>query len=160
MSKIATCLWFNDQAETAANFYVDTFKACGQPAAIGDTMYYSEAGPGPKGSVLTVTFTLAGQDMIALNGGPHFTFSPAISLFVNCTDQAEVDRFWEKLLAGGQPQQCGWVTDRFGVSWQIVPTALGEMLRDPDQARATRVMQAMLQMVKLDVAKLKQAYDG
>ncbi len=160
MSKIATCLWFDGQAEAAAKFYVDTFNACGQTASIGDTMYYNEAGPGPKGGVLTVTFTLAGLEVIALNGGPHFTFTPAISLFVKCADQAEVDDFWDRLLEGGKPQQCGWLTDRFGVSWQIVPTALGEMLRDSDAKRAARVMQAMLQMIKLDIAALKKAYDS
>ena len=114
----------------------------------------------PKGSVLTVSFTLAGQEFIALNGGPHFAFSPAISLFVKCADQAEVDRFWERLSDGGKTEQCGWLKDRFGVSWQVVPTALGEMLQDADPARAERVMQALLQMTKLDVDALKKAYNG
>jgi predicted 3-demethylubiquinone-9 3-methyltransferase (glyoxalase superfamily) len=160
MSKISPCLWFDDQAEAAANFYVAVFRDCGQQTAIGTTMYYNDAGPRPKGTVLTVSFTLADQEFIALNGGPHFTFSPAISMFVKCADQAEVDRFWEKLLEGGQPQQCGWLTDRFGVSWQIVPTVLGDMLQDSDPVRAARVMQAVLGMIKLDIAALKRAYDG
>ena len=160
MSKIAPCLWFDDQAEAAANFYVSTFRACGQDAAIGHIARYGDAGPRPKGMVMTVTFTLAGQEFIALNGGPEFTFSPAISLFVKCADQAEVDRFWERLSDGGKVVQCGWLTDRFGLSWQIVPTALGEMMRDPDPARVERVMRALLGMVKLDVAALGKAYDG
>jgi len=160
MSKIATCLWFDHQAEAAANFYVSTFTACGQHAALGDVMHYGKSGPQPKGTVLTVTFTLADQELIALNGGPHFTFSPAISLFVKCADQAEVDRFWERLSDGGATNQCGWLTDRFGVSWQIVPVVLGDMLRDVDPAKADRVMQALLQMTKLDIAALKKAYEG
>jgi predicted 3-demethylubiquinone-9 3-methyltransferase (glyoxalase superfamily) len=159
MSEIALCLWFDGQAEEAAEFYVSTFRDGGQVSAIGDIARYGEAGPGPKGSVLTVSFTLAGQDFIALNGGPHFTFSPAISLFVKCADQAEVDRFWEALSNGGATGQCGWLTDRFGVSWQVVPTALGDMLHGPDPARAARVMQALLQMTKLDVQALQRAYD-
>jgi predicted 3-demethylubiquinone-9 3-methyltransferase (glyoxalase superfamily) len=160
MSKIAPCLWFDSQAEEAAAYYVATFRECSQPAAIGTIMHYSEAGPRPTGSVLTVTFTLAGQEFIALNGGPHFTFSPAISLFVKCTDQAEVDRFWERLSSDPKVEQCGWLRDKFGISWQIVPTVLGEMLQDADPARAARVMQAMLQMTKLDIATLQRAYDG
>jgi predicted 3-demethylubiquinone-9 3-methyltransferase (glyoxalase superfamily) len=160
MSKIALCLWFDGRAEEAAEFYVSTFRDCGQEAAIGDVVRYSEAGPGPRGSVLTVTFTLAGQDFFALNGGPRFTFSPALSLTVKCADQAEVDRFWERLSDGGATGQCGWLTDRFGVSWQVVPTALGDMLQDPDPARAARVMQALLQMTKLDVKALEKAQDA
>jgi predicted 3-demethylubiquinone-9 3-methyltransferase (glyoxalase superfamily) len=160
MSKIAPCLWFDDRAEEAANSYVSTFRACGQDAAIGDVMRYGDSGPRPKGTVMSVTFTLAGQEFIALNGGPHFTFSPAISLFVKCADQEEVDRFWARLSAGGETVQCGWLRDRFGVSWQIVPTALGDMLRDADPARAGRVMQALMQMIKLDIAALQKAYDG
>lgn len=159
-SKIATCLWFADQAEQAADFYVKTFRACGQPAERGALTYYGKDMPLPEGSVLTAEFTLAGQDYVALNGGPVFTFSPAISLVVKCADQAEVDLFWEKLLEGGTPSQCGWLTDRFGLSWQIVPTALGDMLRDPDKTRSNRVMQALMQMIKLDIAVLKKAYDG
>jgi predicted 3-demethylubiquinone-9 3-methyltransferase (glyoxalase superfamily) len=160
MSKIATFLWFDDQAEEAANLYVRLFRESGQDAAIGDVMRYGASGPRPKGTVMTVTFTLSGQEFIALNGGPHFTFSPAISLFVKCADQAEVDRFWEALSEGGKTERCGWLTDRFGLSWQIVPTVLGKMLQDADPARAGRVMQAMLQMIKLDIDALKKAYDG
>src|SRR5689334_8254602 len=111
MSKISPCLWFDDQAEEAANFYVSTFRSSGQDGAIGEIMRYGDAGPRPKGSVLTVTFMLAGQEFIALNGGPHFTFSPAISLFVKCADQAEVDGFWERLSDGGKTERCGWLTD-------------------------------------------------
>jgi predicted 3-demethylubiquinone-9 3-methyltransferase (glyoxalase superfamily) len=158
--KIATCLWFADQAEAAADFYVSTFRACGQPAERGGMMYYGENAPMPKGSVLTATFTLAGQEIIALNGGPIFTFSPAISLFVKCADQTEVDLFWEKLSEGGATNQCGWLTDRYGLSWQIVPIELGDMLRDPDRAKADRVMQALMKMTKLDLATLKKAYAG
>jgi predicted 3-demethylubiquinone-9 3-methyltransferase (glyoxalase superfamily) len=160
MSKLALCLWFDGKAEAAANFYVSTFRDCGQPAAIGDVMYFGDSGPGPKGSVLTVTFTLADQEIIALNGGPHLTFSPALSLFVKCADQAEVDRFWNRLADGGETNRCGWLTDRFGVCWQIVPTILGDMLRDPDPERANRVMQAMLKMTRLDIDALRNAYAG
>ena len=160
MSKISPCLWFDGQAEEAANFYVSTFRECGQEGAIGEVMRYGDAGPRPKGNVLTVSFTLAGQEFIALNGGPHFTFSPAISLFVKCGDQAEVDRFWEKLSDGGGTEQCGWLKDRFGVSWQVVPTVLGEMLRDADPARAGRVMQALMQQTKLEINALRSAYEG
>jgi predicted 3-demethylubiquinone-9 3-methyltransferase (glyoxalase superfamily) len=160
MSKIAPCLWFDDRAEEAANFYVSTFRACGQEAEIGKILRYGEGMPKPKGSVLTIAFTLAGQEFIALNGGPEFTFSPAVSLMVRCADQAEVDRFWDSLLAGGAPQQCGWLSDKFGFSWQVVPTVLEEMVRDADPARAERVMQAMLQMIKLDVGELVAAYEG
>ncbi len=156
MPAVATCLWFDGQAEEAARFYVSAFRALGREAAVGDILRHGDAGPGPKGGVLTVTFTLDGQEFIALNGGPHFTFSPAISLFVKCAGQAEVDGFWERLSEGGRTERCGWLTDRFGVSWQIVPTALGEMLRDPDPARAGRVMRAM---TKFDIAALQQAYN-
>jgi predicted 3-demethylubiquinone-9 3-methyltransferase (glyoxalase superfamily) len=159
LSKLTTCLWFDDQAEEAANFYVATFKACGQDAALGRTLRYSEAGPRPAGSVLTVEFRLAGQPFVALNGGPDYTFSPAVSLMVNCADQAEVDRFWDKLLEGGEPIQCGWLKDRFGFCWQILPTALWEMHHDADPAAATRVMRAMFKMQKLDLATLQAAYD-
>ncbi|MBX6741835.1 MAG: VOC family protein [Acetobacteraceae bacterium] len=160
MSKIAPCLWFDNQAEEAANFYVATFRDCGQEAAIGSILRCGDAGPGPKGSVLTVGFTLAGQEFVALNGGPHFVFSPAISLTVTCADQAEVDRFWERLSEGGEPGQCGWLKDKFGVSWQIVPGMLPAMLRDADPARAGRVMQALMQMTRLDIDALRKAYDG
>jgi predicted 3-demethylubiquinone-9 3-methyltransferase (glyoxalase superfamily) len=160
MSKIAPCLWFDHQAEEAADFYVSTFRDCGQESAIGDVLRYGDSGPRPKGTVMTVAFTLAGREFIALNGGPHFTFSPAISLSVKCADQAEVDRFWERLSDGGETVQCGWLKDRFGVSWQVVPTVLGDMLQEADPARSERVMQAMLQMVRLDVAALEEACHG
>ncbi|HUS20069.1 MAG TPA: VOC family protein, partial [Terriglobales bacterium] len=122
---------------------------------------YGEAGPGPQGTVMSATFQLEGQDFYALNGGPHFKFTEAVSLFVNCETQAEVDELWKKLLAGGgKESQCGWLKDKFGLSWQIIPTALGKMLSDPDPEKSKRVMQAMLQMVKIDIAKLQQAHDG
>jgi len=155
MQKIRPCLWFDGKAEDAAKFYTSVFPN----SKITDRMVHNEAGPGPKGSVLTVTFELDGQEYVALNGGPHYTFTPAISLFVTCETQDEVDRYWDKLLDGGSPVQCGWITDKFGVSWQIVPRVLGEMLQDKDSARAARVMQAMFKMVKLDIAALKRAYD-
>jgi len=159
MSKIASCLWFDGQAEQAAEFYVSVFRACGQDAAIKDALRCGDAGPWPKGSTLTVTFTLADHEFIALNGGPNYKFSPAISMFVKCADQAEVDAFWERLTNGGEPVQCGWLTDRFGVSWQIVPIALMDMMSDPDPARAARVMAAMMKMVKLDIGVLRKAYE-
>jgi predicted 3-demethylubiquinone-9 3-methyltransferase (glyoxalase superfamily) len=155
MQKITPFLWFDGKAEEAANFYVSVFKN----SKIGETMRYNEAGPGPKGSVMSVNFQLEGQDFIALNGGPQFQFSPAISFFVKCETQEEVDHFWEKLSAGGKKIQCGWLQDKFGISWQIVPTALGKMLSDKDARKAKNVMQAMLKMEKLDISKLKAAYE-
>jgi predicted 3-demethylubiquinone-9 3-methyltransferase (glyoxalase superfamily) len=155
MQGISPFLWFDNQAEEAARFYTSIFPR----SRIVDTMRYPEGGPMPTGTVMTVTFELDGQEFIALNGGPQFTFSPAISFFVKCESQQEVDTIWDKLLAGGQPEQCGWLRDRYGVSWQIVPVALGEMLQDKDPARAQRVMNAMLQMVKIDVDALKRASD-
>jgi predicted 3-demethylubiquinone-9 3-methyltransferase (glyoxalase superfamily) len=149
MQKITPFLWFDGKAEEAANFYVSLFPG----SRIVSTM------PGPDGKAMGVTFELAGQQFYALNGGPQFTFTPAISMFVNCETQAEVDELWEKISAGGQKQRCGWVTDKYGLSWQIVPTVLGRMLGDPDRNRANRVMQAMLQMEKLDSAALKRAYE-
>ena len=160
MTSISPCLWFDDQAEAAANFYVATFRDCGQEAAIGSILHYGESGPRPKGSVMTVGFTLAGQEFVALNGGPVFTFSPAISLTVKCADQSELDRFWERLSEGGEPGQCGWLKDRFGVSWQVVPAALPDMLRDADPARSERIMQALLRMTRLDIAALEQIARG
>ena len=160
MSKVAPCLWFDDRAEEAADFYVSTFRACGQDASLGEITRCGPAAPRPERSVMAVEFTLAGQHLIALNGGPRFTFSPAVSLVVKCADQAEVDRFWAGLSEGGEPGQCGWLQDRFGVSWQVVPTVLGEMLRNADPARVGRVTQALLQMAKLDVGALKRAFDG
>ncbi|MCK6449509.1 MAG: VOC family protein [Alphaproteobacteria bacterium] len=155
MQKIAPCLWFDGKAEEAANFYVSIFR----DAKVGDVMRFGEAGPGPKGSVLSVTFQLEGQEFIALNGGPQFAFTPAISLFVKCETQDEVDDLWRRLSEGGQTQRCAWLTDKYGVSWQIVPTVLGRMLADRNPARSKRVMEAMLAMDKIDIAALERAYD-
>ena len=155
MQKIVPVLWFNDNAEEAMNFYTSIFKN----SKIVSVMRYGEAGPGPKGTVLGATFQLEGQEFMALNGGPQFTFTPAISLFVNCETQEEVDDLWKRLSAGGETNQCGWLRDKFGVSWQIIPTVLGKMLQDKDPAKSNRVMKAMLQMEKLDIKALKQAYD-
>lgn len=156
MQKIVPFLWFDDKAEEAMNFYVSVFKN----SKILSTFRYGEAGPGKKGTVMGGTFELEGQEFYALNGGPQFTFTPALSLFVNCHSQPEVDELWEELSDGGEKGQCGWLKDRYGVSWQIIPTVLGEMLRDKDPERSKRVMQAMLQMHKIDIGKLQQAYDG
>ena len=157
MQKISPCLWFDGKAEEAMNFYMSVFKN----GKVVNVMRYGDAGPGPKGSVLAVTFELDGQEFIALNGGPQFQFTPAISMFVKCQTQAEVDDYWEKLLAGGgKPMQCGWLTDKYGVSWQIVPTVLGDMLQSKDAAKSQRAMQAMMKMVKLDIAALKKAFEG
>jgi predicted 3-demethylubiquinone-9 3-methyltransferase (glyoxalase superfamily) len=155
MQKIAPCLWFDGKAEEAMTFYTSIFKN----SKVGTVMRYGDAGPGQKGTVMAATFELEGQEFMALNGGPMYKFSPAISFFVKCQTQDEVDDLWAKLLEGGAPQQCGWLTDRFGVSWQIVPTILGELLQDEDAEKARRVMQAMLKMVKLDIELLKQAYE-
>ncbi|OGN92193.1 MAG: hypothetical protein A2Y88_05670 [Chloroflexi bacterium RBG_13_48_10] len=155
MKTIVPCLWFDNQAEQAAKFYTSTIKN----SKIDNISFYSEEGPGEKGTVLTVTFQLNGQDFMALNGGPVFKFTPAISLFVNCENQDEVDDLWERLSEGGEKGQCGWLTDKYGVSWQIVPTILGVLMADKDTEKAGRVMQAMLQMTKLDIAKLKLAYE-
>ena len=154
MKKITPCLWFDGNAEEAMNFYISIFKNF----KVGEVMRYGDAGPGPKGSVLTVAFELEGQEFIALNGGPMYQFSPAVSFFVNCDTQEEIDEFWEKLSEDGQTQQCGWLTDKYGVTWQIVPRMLGTMLQDEDAAKSKRVMQAMLKMTKLDIALLQQAY--
>ena len=156
MQKIATCLWFDHQAEEAVNFYTSVFKN----SKVGKLARYGDSGPGPKGSVMTATFEIEGRDFMALNGGPVFKFSPAISFVVNCGTQDEVDDYWNKLLEGGAPQQCGWLTDKFGVSWQIVPTILGELMADKDPQKAGRVAQAMMKMIKLDIKTLKQAYEG
>jgi predicted 3-demethylubiquinone-9 3-methyltransferase (glyoxalase superfamily) len=159
MQKIMPCLWFDSQAEEAVNFYVSIFKN----SKIGSISRYEEesakASGKPKGSVLTVTFQLEGQEFMALNGGPEFPFTPAISLLVNCESQEEVDDLWEKFSDGGKAVQCGWLNDKYGVSWQIVPTVLGEMLSDPDPVKSQRVMKAMLQMIKIDIKALKQAYE-
>lgn len=156
MQKITPFLWFDNQAEEAMNLYVSIFKN----SKIVSVSRYGDAGPGPKGSVMTATFQLDGQEFIALNGGPHFKFTEAISLFVKCQTQQEVDELWEKLSQGGQKSQCGWLKDKFGLSWQIVPTILGELLADKDREKSTRVMQAMLQMTKIDIEGLKRAYEG
>jgi predicted 3-demethylubiquinone-9 3-methyltransferase (glyoxalase superfamily) len=153
MPTITPFLWFDDRAEEAMNFYTSIFK----DSKVGSITRYGDAGPGPKGSVMSATFQLNGQDFMALNGGPHFTFTPAISFFVSCETQEEVDELWAKLSEGGATQQCGWLTDKFGLSWQIIPSLLGELLGDKDGAKAQRVMQAMLQMVKIDINALKQA---
>jgi predicted 3-demethylubiquinone-9 3-methyltransferase (glyoxalase superfamily) len=153
MQKITPFLWFNDNAEEAMNFYVSIFKN----SKVGSVSRYGEAGPGPKGSVMSATFSLEGQEFMALNGGPHYTFTPAISLYVNCETQAEVDELWEKLSAGGRKDRCGWLQDKFGLSWQIIPSALPRLLGDKDPAKAQRAMQAMLQMDKIDIKKLEDA---
>lgn len=155
MQKITTFLWFNDQAEEAANFYVSLFRN----SKIVNIARYGEAGPGPAGSVLIVDFELDGQRFQALNGGPMFKFTEAISLVVHCETQAEVDEYWEQLSAGGEKSRCGWLKDKYGLSWQIVPTVLPRLMADKDAAKANRVMQAMLQMDKLEIARLQQAYE-
>jgi len=156
VQKITPFLWFDGKAEEAANFYTSIFRN----SKILSVARYGEAGPGPKGSVMTVTFQLEGQKFMALNGGPHYTFSPAISFFVDCETQAEVDEFWEKLSTGGSDVQCGWLRDKFGVSWQIIPKTLMELMQDKDPAKSQRVFKAMLQMTKIDVEGLKRAYRG
>ena len=154
MPKITTFLTYNDQAEEAVNLYTSVFKN----SKIINTSRYGEGGPGPKGALMSATFQLEGQQFMALNGGPTFTFAVGISLFVSCETQAEIDELWDKLSAGGEPGRCGWLKDKFGVSWQIIPAALGKMLSDKDAGG--RVLQAMLQMNKLDLGKLQQAYQG
>ncbi|HEV7766055.1 MAG TPA: VOC family protein [Thermoanaerobaculia bacterium] len=157
MQKITPFLWFNDQAEEAMNFYVSIFKN----SKIGNVTRYGDAGPGPKGGVMSATFELDGEELYALNGGPMFKFTPAISFFVSCETQEEVDELWDKLLdGGGMPNQCGWLQDKFALSWQIVPRVLGEMLGDKNPAKANAVMQAMLGMAKIDISGLQRAYDG
>jgi predicted 3-demethylubiquinone-9 3-methyltransferase (glyoxalase superfamily) len=155
MQKITPFLWFDGKAEEAMHFYVSIFKN----SKAGSITRYGDAGPGPKGTVMVVTFQLDGQEFIALNGGPQFTFSPAISFVVNCETQEEVDAFWEKLSEGGEKLQCGWLRDKYGLSWQIVPTVLGKMMQDKDAEKSQRVMKAMLQMNKIDIERLKQAYE-
>src|SRR5882762_9509656 len=156
IQKISPFLWFDQQAEEAARFYVSIFPN----SAVRGIARYTGAGPGPAGSVMTVAFELDGQPFTALNGGPVFKFTEAISLVVNCQTQEEVDHFWSKLSAGGQEVQCGWLKDRFGVSWQVVPTVLSEMLQDKDPEKSKRVMAAMLKMTKLSIEGLKHAYEG
>jgi predicted 3-demethylubiquinone-9 3-methyltransferase (glyoxalase superfamily) len=156
MQKITAFLWFNDQAEEAMNFYCSIFKN----AKPGKVTRWSGGGPGEIGKVMSATFVLEGQEFFALNGGPHYTFTPAISFFVDCKTQAEVDELWAKLSDGSKVQQCGWLQDKFGLSWQIIPSILSEMLQDKDPQKSSRVMQAMMQMIKIDIAKLEQAYGG
>ena len=156
MRAITPFLWFDGKAEEAANFYVSIFKN----SRITGVNRYGNAGPGPKGAVMIVTFELDGEKFIALNGGPQYTFTPAISFVVNCETQQEVDHHWEKLSAGGEQVQCGWLRDKYGVSWQIVPAALGRLMSDPDPAKSARVMRAMLKMIKLDIASLERAHAG
>lgn len=155
--KITTHLWFDGNAEEAVGFYTSLFP----DSRVVETVRYGEGGPGPKGSVMNMVFELAGQQFIALNGGPHYTFSPAISLFVSCKSQEEVDRLWNRIVdTGGKPTACGWIDDRFGLSWQIIPTQLMELLSDPDPERSARVMKSMLTMQKIDVPTLRRARDG
>jgi predicted 3-demethylubiquinone-9 3-methyltransferase (glyoxalase superfamily) len=156
MNKFVPCLWFDGRAEEAMEFYTAVFK---DSKKAGFTRY-GEKGPGPKGSVMTASFTLFGQDFLALNGGPMFQFTPAISLIVNCDDQAEIDRYWDKLAEGGEPQVCGWLKDKFGVSWQIVPKDLGEMMLSATPAQRERMMAAVMQMKKLDAAAIRHAYEN
>jgi predicted 3-demethylubiquinone-9 3-methyltransferase (glyoxalase superfamily) len=153
MQKITPFLWFDTQAEEAARFYASIFP----DSRILNTARYGDAGPGPKGSVMTVEFQLDGQRMIALNGGPVFRFTEAISLVVDCKDQKEVDHYWSRLLQGGQESMCGWLKDRYGLSWQVTPSILGELLSSPDAKKAKRVMEAMLKMKKIDIAALEAA---
>ena len=156
MQKITPFLWFDNNAEEAVNFYVSIFKN----SKVLSITRYGEAGPGPAGTVLTAAFQLQGQEFIALNGGPQFKFTEAISFSVNCETQEEVDQYWEKLSEGGEKGRCGWLKDKYGLSWQVNPVVLGEMLQDEDPEKAKRVMEAMLQMDELDIETLKKAYEG
>jgi predicted 3-demethylubiquinone-9 3-methyltransferase (glyoxalase superfamily) len=156
MQKITPCLWFDNNAEEAVQFYASIFKDSKTLA----TARYGDTGPGPKGSVLTIKFALNGQEFLALNGGPIFKFTEAVSLIVNCENQQEIDHYWEKLSAGGKKVQCGWLKDKYGLSWQVVPTILSELVSDKDPEKSNRVMQAVMKMIKLDIEGLKQAYEG
>ena len=156
MPKVTPFLWFDSQAEEAAAFYVSIFPN----SRIVTTARYGEAGPGPPGSVMTVVFQLDGREFIALNGGPRFKFTEAVSFSVDCRTQQEVDQYWQKLSAGGEEGPCGWLKDKYGLSWQVNPAVLGQMLSDPDPAKSKRVMQAMLGMKKIDIEGLKRAYEG
>jgi len=156
MQRIVPFLWFDSNAEEAVNFYISIFKN----SKILNIARYGDAGPGPKGTVMTMNFQLEGQDFMALNGGPYYAFSPAISFFVNCETQAEVDELWEKLTAGGSDVQCGWLRDKFGVSWQIIPRTLIELMQDKDPMKSQRVFKAMMGMIKIDIEGLKRAYRG
>ena len=155
MQKITPFLWFDGKAEEAMNLYVSVFKN----SKVVSVTRYGEAGPGPKGTVMSATFQLEGQQFYALNGGPQYKFTPAISLFVSCETQKEVDQLWDKLSANGHKDRCGWLQDKYGLSWQIIPSMLGKMLADKNPRKSQSVMKAMLQMDKLDIAKLKQAYE-
>jgi len=155
MPKITPFLWFNDQAEEAMNFYVSIFKN----SKAGSVTRYGDTGPGPKGSAMTASFQLDGVDFTALNGGPQFPFTEAVSFVIHCETQQEIDHYWDKLTAGGRPIQCGWLKDKFGLSWQVVPDILPRLLKDPDPKKSQRVMKAMMQMVKIDIARLQQAAD-
>jgi predicted 3-demethylubiquinone-9 3-methyltransferase (glyoxalase superfamily) len=156
MQKLRSFLWFDGKAEEAAKFYTSVFRG----GKILDIMRYTEAGPRPKGEVLTVSFELFGQNFVALNAGPQYTFTPAVSFMVECETQEELDLYWDRLADGGTPIQCGWITDKYGLTWQITPSMLMPMLQDKDRARATRVTQAMMAMVKLDIAALQRAYES
>jgi predicted 3-demethylubiquinone-9 3-methyltransferase (glyoxalase superfamily) len=155
VQKITPFLWFDGNAEEAMNLYVSVFKN----SKVVSVTRYGEAGPGPKGTVMSATFELEGQQFYALNGGPQYKFTPAISLFVSCEAQKEVDQLWDKLSAGGHKDRCGWLQDKYGLSWQIIPSMLGKMLADKNPRKSQSVMKAMLQMDKIDIAKLKQAYE-
>jgi predicted 3-demethylubiquinone-9 3-methyltransferase (glyoxalase superfamily) len=157
LTRITPCLWFDTQGEDAANFYTSIF----DDSRVVDVTRYGSAGPRPEGMVMTVSFVLAGQEFVALNGGPEFTFDEAISFQVNCESQDEVDHFWDKLVeGGGEHGPCGWLKDRFGVSWQIIPVALEELIRDPDPARAQAAIKAMLGMSKIDISEIQRAADA
>lgn len=156
MQKITPFLWFDNNAEEALNFYTSIFKN----SEITQVARYGDAGPGPKGSLMTARFNLEGQEFIALNGGPHYKFTPAVSFLIDCKSQEEIDHYWDKLLEGGQAQQCGWLVDKYGLSWQVVPTILPKYLSDKDPAKSSRVMQVMMKMVKLDIQQLEDAYKG
>ena len=156
MQKLTTCLWFDGKAEEAMTFYTSIFKN----SKAGEVSRYGEGMPGEKGSVMTASFEIEGQEFMGLNGGPMYKLTPAISFIVNCKDQQEIDYHWNKLLEGGAAQQCGWLTDKFGVSWQIVPTVLPELMLDKERKKSERVMQALMKMVKIDIDALKQAHQG
>lgn len=156
MQRTTPCLWFDTQGEDAANFYVSVFPN----SRIGRVSHYGDAGPGPAGSVMTVGFELDGQSYVALNGGPHFTFNEAVSFQINCADQDEVDHYWSRLSEGGEEGPCGWLKDKYGLSWQVVPTALAELAGDPDPAKSQAVIKAMLGMKKIVVSELQEAYDA
>ncbi|MFJ6571863.1 VOC family protein [Streptomyces sp. NPDC091292] len=153
---LTTCLWFDGQAEEAANHYISIFK----DAELGAIGRYTEAGPGPEGTAIVVEFKINGQKFIGLNGGPQFTFDEAISFQIHCEDQDEVDYYWNRLLEGGSPSQCGWLKDKFGLSWQVIPKELTAMIGSPDQEKAARATRAMLAMTKLNIAELRKAFEG